>query len=154
MHDALEEVCDRVLRAGTTPDSGGIPATVIVTMTLDDLLKRCGQGGVTSDGTRMSTEQILDLADQAEIIPTVLNKTGAVLKLGRSRRIANRSQTLAMIARDKGCSFPGCGHSAEWCERHHIVGWIDGGLTDVDNMTLAMHLPSPQLRRPWLDLRA
>ena len=24
----------------------------------------------------------------------------------------------------------------EWCERHHIVAWIDGGDTDLDNLTL------------------
>ena len=47
------------------------------------------------------------LVNNAEIIPTVLTESGAVLDLGRSRRIASRSQTLAMIARDGGCSFPG-----------------------------------------------
>ena len=37
MHDALEDVCDRLLRSGTLPDSGGVPATVTVTMTLSEL---------------------------------------------------------------------------------------------------------------------
>ena len=34
MHDALEEACDRMLRSDTLPDTGGTPATVIVTITL------------------------------------------------------------------------------------------------------------------------
>jgi hypothetical protein len=34
MHDALEEVCDRMLRSDTLPDSGGTPATVIITIDL------------------------------------------------------------------------------------------------------------------------
>ena len=59
-----------------------------------------------------------------------------MLNLGRSRRIASRSQTIALIARDSGCSFPGCETSPEWAERHHIVPWIDGGKTDLDNLTL------------------
>ena len=85
---------------------------------------------------RLSVREVLALADQAEVIPTVLSKSGAVLTLGRSRRIASRTQTLALIARDRGCSFPGCAHPPEWCERHHLRPWIDGGRTDLDNLTL------------------
>ena len=66
------------------------------------------------------TAKLLQLANNADIIPTVLTATGAVLDLGRSRRIASRPQTLALIARDGGCSFPGCAHPPQYCERHHI----------------------------------
>jgi hypothetical protein len=135
LHDALEDVCDRMLRAGGVPDSGGIPATVVVTIDEESLRSRIGSGR-TSDGTRLSVRAVLALADQAEVIPTVLNKGGAVLSLGRGRRIASRAQTLALVARDRGCSFPGCSHPPEWCERHHIRAWIDGGRTDLDNLTL------------------
>lgn len=135
LHDALEDLCDRLLRAGGLPESGGTPATVIVTIDADSLMTRTGHG-TTSDGTPLSIREVLNLASQAEIIPTVLNRAGAVLALGRSRRIASRTQTLALIARDGGCSFPGCSHPPEWCERHHIRPWIDGGLTDLDNLTL------------------
>jgi hypothetical protein len=76
------------------------------------------------------------MANNADIIPAVLNASGAVLDLGRSRRIASHTQTLALIARDGGCSFPGCDRAAQWCERHHIKEWIDGGETNLDNLTL------------------
>lgn len=135
MHDALEDVCDRLLRAGGVPDSGGVPATVIVTIDHRDLLDRTGYG-TSTDGTLLSAREVLSLAAQAEIIPTVLDEAGAVLSLGRSRRIASRAQTLALVARDRGCSFPGCSHPAEFCERHHIRGWAEGGATDLDNLTL------------------
>ena len=135
MHDALEEVCDRVLRAGELPDSGGTPATVIVTITLEDLLSRMGYG-TTSAGTLIPTGQLLKMANAADIIPTVLSKSGAVLDQGRTRRVATTNQTLALIARDRGCSFPGCSHPPEWCERHHIIEWIQGGLTSLENLTL------------------
>ena len=62
--------------------------------------------------------------------------SGAVLDLGRTRRIASRPQTLALIARDAGCSFPHCAHPPQYCERHHIREWIDGGLTNLNNLTL------------------
>jgi hypothetical protein len=119
LHDALEDVCDRQLRAGDVPDTGGIPATVIVTIDADDLTHRVGHGR-TADGTMLPTAKLLQLANNADIIPTVLTATGAVLDLGRTRRIASRSQTLALIARDAGCSFPACAHPPHYCERHHI----------------------------------
>ena len=56
--------------------------------------------------------------------------------MGRTRRLATPGQTVALIARDSGCSFPGCDRPPEWCERHHVVAWVDGGPTDVDNITL------------------
>jgi hypothetical protein len=40
---------------------------------------------------------------------------GAVLDLYRTRRIASPAQTLALIARDGGCSFPGCDVAPQWC---------------------------------------
>lgn len=135
VHDALEDVCDRLLRAGSVPEAGGTPATVFVTMTADDLLARTGYG-TTTDGTLISTRQVLQLACEAEIIPAVLSQSGAVLDLGRTRRIASRSQTLALIARDVGCSFPACDRPPQWCERHHIHEWVEGGSTDLDNLTL------------------
>jgi Domain of unknown function (DUF222)/HNH endonuclease len=136
MHDALEDVCDRLLRADAAiPDAGGTPATVIITIDLDDLLAHTGYG-VASDGTLISTDTVRQLADQADIYTAFLNTQGEVLRLGRTRRIASRSQTIALIARDFGCSFPGCDAPPEWAERHHIVPWVDGGTTDLDNLTL------------------
>ena len=104
-HDALEDVCDRLLRTSGLPDSGGTPATVIVTLSLQDLIERTGYGQ-TSDGTLLSAADVLTLADQADILPTVLTESGAVLDQGRSRRVATPTQTMALIARDGGCSFP------------------------------------------------
>lgn len=135
LHDALEQVCDRLLRSSGLPDSGGTPATAIVHLDLDDLLRRAG-GGRLADGTRLSLAQVGELLDQAEIAWCLEDAKGAVLELGRSRRIATPAQTLAMIARDGGCSFPGCDVPPEWCERHHVVSWLAGGRTDLDNLTL------------------
>jgi len=74
--------------------------------------------------------------DQADVYPTVMSSTGVVLQLGRTRRLASRGQTMALIARDGGCSFPGCDRPPEWCERHHVLDWARGGRTDLGNLTL------------------
>lgn len=109
MHDALGDLVSRVLRSGGLPDSGGTPATVILHLDLADLLRRAGMAE-TSDGALIPTATALKLADEAEIVPIVLSPTGQQLFLGRTRRIATHTQTLALIARDGGCSFPNCTH--------------------------------------------
>ena len=136
MHDALHDVCDRMLRSdNAVPDSGGTPATVIVNIDLEDLLAKTGYA-VASDGTLIKTETALAAADQADIYWAIKHSTGQILHLGRSRRIATLPQTIALYARDRGCSFPGCDTPPEWCQRHHIRSWSEGGFTDLDNLTL------------------
>jgi hypothetical protein len=108
---------------------------VIVTIGADELLQRAGIAE-TSDGTQLSADQLLRIADEAEIWPTIIDRNGVPLALGRTRRIASRGQTMALIAREGGCSFPGCDHLPQWCDRHHIIDWIDGGPTDLDKLTL------------------
>jgi hypothetical protein len=134
-HDALEEMCGRLLRVGGLPMSGGTPASVIVTIDYKQLLSQTGHGE-TSDGTILPAAEVLRLANEADILPAVLATSGVLVDLGRSRRVANQNQTFALIARDGGCSFPGCSHPPEYCDRHHIKGWIDGGATNVNNLTL------------------
>ena len=54
LHDALEEACARLLKAADQPCVGGIPASVIVTIGVDDLL---GQGWVGRNRRRHPTHQ-------------------------------------------------------------------------------------------------
>lgn len=134
-HDALETVLDRLLRSGSLPDHGGTPATVIVTITADDLARRTGYGSYP-DGTPITPTSLRTVADQAEVHTVITDHNGAVLDLGRTQRVANKALTVALYARDKGCSFPGCGVAPHWCQRHHINAWADGGTTSIDNLTL------------------
>ena len=152
MHDALEQVCDRLLRCDSMPDAGGTPATVIITLDLQDLLDKTGYA-VTSDGTLIPTEKALRAGrTQAEMYFAAVTAKGEVLRLGRSRRIATRSQTIALIARDKGCSFPGCDTAPEWTERHHVIA-VERGRADRSGQSdPALSLPPPQLPRQRLGL--
>jgi hypothetical protein len=115
-----------LLKMKDQPVSGGTPASVIVTIGVDDLLAKAGLAE-TSDGSMLTPEQLLRIADEAEIWPTIIDRNGVPLALGRTQRLASRGQTIALIARDGGCSFPGCAHSPGYCDRHHIVDWILGG---------------------------
>jgi hypothetical protein len=148
MHDALDEACGRLLKSADQPSVGGIPASVIVTVGIDDLLAKAGHAE-TSDGSQLSPDQLLRIAEEAEIWPTIIDRNGVPLALGRTQRLASRGQTMALIARDGGCSFPGCTHPPSWCDRHHIVDWILGGRTDLDKSRLpyAYHMTHEDRRQ-------
>jgi hypothetical protein len=135
LHDALDEACARLLKMKAKPSVGGAPTSVIVTIGLEELLAKAGLAE-TSDGSMLTADQLLRIADEAEIWPTIINPDGVPLALGRSQRLASPGQTMALIARDAGCSFPGCTHPPQWCDRHHIRDWILGGLTDLDKSRL------------------
>ncbi|WP_160312719.1 HNH endonuclease signature motif containing protein [Jiangella alkaliphila] len=46
------------------------------------------------------------------------------------------AQWVALVARDKGCAFPGCSRPAAWTQAHHVKHWADGGATDLNNLVL------------------
>jgi hypothetical protein len=51
-----------------------------------------------------------------------------------TRRIPRRLRRL-LVARDKGCRFPGCNRS-RGVEAHHIIEVLDGGETVLENLVL------------------
>ena len=148
-HDALAAVLDAALRTDDLPAAGGTPTTVLLTMSWEDFLS--GHGiGTYADGSLVSARTARLLADQADIAICFKNARGAVLDLWRTRRIATTAQTLALIARDAGCSFPGCDVAPQWCERHHVIAWYDGGTTNLGNLTLVCSYHHHQFaQRGW-----
>lgn len=135
LHDALHEAASRLLSAGTLPDTGGTPATVLLTLTADQARTRSGHAN-TGHGGHLPVTDALHLACEADIIPVIRDARGGILGYGRTRRVASPGQRAALASRDGGCCFPGCDHPPNWCQAHHVLGWADGGRTDVDNLVL------------------
>jgi 5-methylcytosine-specific restriction endonuclease McrA len=42
----------------------------------------------------------------------------------------------AVELRDDTCVFAGCGAPSHWCEVHHVIHWLFGGETNLDNSAL------------------
>ncbi|MGH8962887.1 MAG: DUF222 domain-containing protein [Jatrophihabitantaceae bacterium] len=148
-HDALLDGCMRLIGSGTLPDCGGTPVTILARLDAEDLKTKTGYAD-TSHGDLISIQALLDLAAEAEIIPVVLNGSGAIMSYGRTRRVASPGQRRALAARDLGCSFPGCTRPPAWCQAHHIKAWVDGGFTDIDEMTLVCGYHHREFaRRGW-----
>lgn len=113
-----------------TPQTAGVSATVVVTMTLEQLLAESGTA-LLDDGSRMSAGQARRLACEAGIIPAVLGTKSQPLDLGRTARLFNKAQRIALALRDGGCTARGCETSASGCHAHHDDPWSRHGLTDL-----------------------
>jgi hypothetical protein len=133
--DALAEVCRLVLTAGELPDCGGERPQINVTTRLD-VLTGCLGIGETDTGVTLSAATVRRLACDAELVPAVLGGDGAVLDLGRGKRLFVGSARRALVLRDGGCAFPACDRPPRWCQAHHMVSWVDGGATTQANGVL------------------
>jgi hypothetical protein len=134
MGEALAELIER-FAGGPLPEIGGTPATIVVTMTLDQLLG--APGAVQLDtGHTISAGQARRLACQAGIIPLVLGGDSVPLDLGRTRRLHDRHQRLAIHHRDRTCTTHGCDVPALRCHVHHTTPWSHGGPTSIANARL------------------
>ena len=134
-HDGLLDALLLTLRSGHLPQTGGVATTITLTMTLQQLENRTGLVS-TGHGALISMEQALTLATDARLIPIIFGNAKRVAAYGSTQRIFTEGQRLAMIARDQGCSFPGCDTPPLWCQAHHITDYALGGPTTTDNGTL------------------
>ena len=109
----------------------------IVHMKLEDLEKRAGHrlGEIDPFGP-LSTLAVERLLCDAEVHRVIRDAKDAVINFGRSERLAKGFQRLAVIARDRHCTFPGCDRPPCMCEAHHLDPWDPVGETDMENLTL------------------
>src|SRR4029079_13426540 len=78
------------------PHAGGVDATVVVTMTLENLLRDSQAPATLDTGDPITADQARKLACEAAIIPMVLGGKSEVLDLGRKKRLYDRSQRIAI----------------------------------------------------------
>lgn len=128
--DALLEL---VARGVSAPE--GVATTdkakVVVLIEHETLVGQVRGTGQTLSGDVLSAEVVRRMACDASIIPVVLGGKGEPLDVGRERRLVTRSLRLALVARDRGCSFPGCTIPPLWTDAHHVVHWSRGGRTSL-----------------------
>ncbi len=130
------------------PKAGGVDATVVVTMTLDQLEGRLDASGIATldTGEPITAAQARKLACEASIIPLVLGGDSEILDQGRNSRFHKIAQRIAIKVRDKHCTAHGCDWPAALCHVHHNQPWSRGGKTTVADGTTP--LPPPPLLRP------
>ncbi|WP_395659780.1 DUF222 domain-containing protein [Nocardioides sp.] len=134
--DALVELCRRAQTADVLPVTHGARPRLNVHVDLDRMRQGLHAAGRLPDDQSLSATAVRRLACDADIIPVVLGTAGQVLDVGRTQRLVTTAIWLALIARDRHCTFPGCRRLPAACDAHHVVHWADGGSTSLDNLAL------------------
>ena len=112
------------------PQTGGVDATVVVTMTLENLLG-ANTPVILDTGDQLNAALARKLACEAGIIPLVLGGKSEILDQGRARRFHTKAQRIAIGQRDKHCTADGCDWPAAMCHIHHDQPWSKGGKTTI-----------------------
>jgi hypothetical protein len=133
--DRFSDVLHLAAATGELPSNGGVKPHITVTMDLADLIA-AGQDatGDLQFGESLSAGAVRRLACDAEVIPIVLGADSEPLDVGRAKRLITPAMRKALNLRDKGCVV--CGAAPIYCDAHHIVSWLNGGTTSIDNLAL------------------
>ena len=125
--------CEYVTRypVDRLPQAGGVDATVVVTMTLENLTGDSDAPAWLDTGDKLSVSIARKLACEAEIIPLVLGGKSEILDQGRAQRFHTKAQRIAIAQRDHTCTADGCDWPAAMCHVHHNQPWSKGGKTSV-----------------------
>ncbi len=148
---ALVEALARFLDTGQAPLSGGERPHVTVTMTWDALTGLISDAGFDT-GAMLSPAQARKYLCDAKVIPMILGSKSEVLDVGRASRTFPAHIRRAIVARDKGCIWPGCDRPPDWCDGHHIDFWDrDLGPTSYENgCLLCRHHHTEIHKDEWL----
>ncbi len=128
-----QRLADALVAMITGQASGSVRTAVIVTVQADTL-----EAQVLGAGP-IPTQDVVKLVDdpRTEVYAAIQATDGAIMKFGRSRRLASPCQKLALALRDGGfCVKPEC--EAPWyrCDADHVTEWDNGGLTDISDLRL------------------
>jgi len=136
---ALVDICEEAL---ANNEAGGRPArtvdiivdvdTVSGTPPADLAAIRCEIDGVGP----IAAETARRVCCDANIGRVLTRGRSEILDLGRRTRVVSAAQRRALVHRDGGCVFPGCGRPHPWTDAHHLVHWTRGGTTDLANLCL------------------
>ena len=126
--------------------SGAGPAgEVSLLVDAADPHRACGD-----DGVWMAESDRLTLMCDPILHTIVMGMHRSVLDGGHDERLATKAQRRAMAQRDGGCVFPGCDLPATWTDAHHVLHWLHGGPTDLDNLaSLCRHHHGVTHRTGW-----
>ena len=135
-HDALSAVARAMLASGQLGTHNGLPVTVIVTATLQELQAATGKAH-TGGGTLLPMADVIRMATHANHYLAIFDGVTEIpLWLGRTRRTASVGQRIVLHYKERGCSFPGCDMPGYMTQVHHATcDWANGGLTNIDDLT-------------------
>jgi hypothetical protein len=119
---------------------GGSQAQIQVTSSLETLLALAGAPAAEMEHCLpVSSKTIERLACDSSIARVLLNSESVVIDVGRSKRVVSEPARRALTARDGHCTWRECDRPASRSAAHHLIHWIHGGSSDLDNLVLLCH---------------
>jgi hypothetical protein len=111
-----------------------------VTTSVETLLGLAGAAAADLEfSLPISTKIVERLACDCNVTRVLLDSESSVIDVGRAKRVVSGPARRALNARDGSCRWPGCDRPASWTAAHHVVHWVHGGTTDLDNLLLLCH---------------
>lgn len=136
--DALVQLADNALASGDLPILRTVKPHVVVTIPAADLTDAAPDAGpgVTAFDQIVSARTARWIACDSTVTRIVLDPDGLPLDVGRDKRVVPPHIRRAVEERDKTCVFAGCEAPKYWCDVHHLLEWLLGGETSVQNSAL------------------
>jgi len=131
--DTLIELIDVGVRHPNTTILGHRRPTVRLLVTLHDLETHAGFGYIEGSNERVSLDTIERRICDSGAQPILFDSDGQAMDVGREQRLHTAKQREAITTRDGGCIIPGCDRPPSRTEIHHIVPWLEGGGTSVED---------------------
>ncbi|KDE98904.1 maturase [Mycolicibacterium aromaticivorans JS19b1 = JCM 16368] len=150
-HDALTALVRGQLGDPTLGQHNGLPVTMIVSATLQDIQAKTGHAvTATGTGTLLPIPDVIRMASHAYHYLALFDGVrGQALWLGRTKRVASADQRIMLHNKERGCTRPGCDKPGYLTEVHHVDEWAHGGLTNIDKLTLACPADHRLLDHGW-----
>jgi len=146
-HDALLAGLRALLASGELGCHNGLPVSVVVTTTLQDLEAAAGKG-LTGGGSLVPMSDLIRMASHAHHYLAIFDN-GNALALHHTKRLASPAQRIMLYAKDRGCTKPGCDAPAYHSQVHHVSGWTATHRTDIDDLTLACGPDNRLAEKGW-----
>jgi 5-methylcytosine-specific restriction endonuclease McrA len=133
--DALALLAETALHHELDPGAPGERYQVVVHVDAPVLADPDQPGqSVLEDGPHVPAETSQRLACDASRVVMRHDQDGRVLEIGARTRTIPPALRRALLHRDQGCRFPGCG--LPFGQGHHLHHWAQGGPTTLSNLAL------------------
>ncbi|MDO8474822.1 MAG: DUF222 domain-containing protein [Candidatus Rokubacteria bacterium] len=133
--DALALLAETALHHGIDPGAPGERYQVVVHVDAPALADPDQPGqSVLEDGAHVSAETSRRLACDASRVVMRHDQDGRLVEIGARTRTIPPALRRALLHRDRGCRFPGCG--LPFGQGHHVRHWAQGGPTTLSNLAL------------------
>ena len=135
--DGAVRVAESYLAAHRATGTAGDRFQVMIHLGQEPLAADGQWAATLEDGSRVSSEALRRVACDCGIVAVAEGEDGEgqALNIGRRSRSIPPALRRALMARDRGCVFPGCTHT-RFVHAHHIKSWLHGGETSLENTCL------------------